>query len=448
MGVFFGWLILSIIVACIASSKGRSGFGWFCLSMLVSPLISVIILLCVGDSQEKKEEDLNTAMDIIERRKSNNKLPEQEYDETEVDSMSQENAICELKKAKDLLDLQVISQKEYDAKKIELLPFLRDDYPSQESAVDIVEEPITTVEDIPQKVDGSDIETEDKLIEHRWYQNTLIQVFIAAFVSLIIVCLIGFFIRSSSNMSKPKNKPTNTEYVAKPLPHSHSKKHKNKSIDEILKSEDSENKSFSKSEKRVVEQFISLYKELLKFKNEYEFVQIGFAPNGKYYNWLEKVHKFETDANADILVRLRIVPNDLEALGMEYVVSHGKESEGTQLFRNTIDGAIRQYEESQNTTPVTQQTKTSNDKSTSLGKWKLTVPGISGQIIVEIVQKGNQYVSIENGKNKPLRKVGDKLYLVDSDSGEYYRIVNGNLRMCDNLGDFTDTSGWKVTKIK
>ncbi|MCQ2348561.1 MAG: SHOCT domain-containing protein [Paludibacteraceae bacterium] len=349
MGVFFGWLSLSIIVACIASSKGRTGFGWFCLSMLVSPIISIIILLCVGDSQEKKEKDLNTAMDIIERRKSDNCnwLPEKESDEIEQDSMSQEQAIKELKKAKDLLDLQVISQEDYDAKKAELLPFLCGDYPSQESAVDIVEEPLTIVEDIPQETDESEIETNDKPIEYRWYQNTLIQILIAAFVSLVIVCLIGFFIRSSSSTNKQKKQPANTAYVAKPLPHSHSKKHKNRSIDEILKSEDSENKSFSKSDKKVVEQFISLYKELLKFKNEYEFVQIGFDPDGKYYNWLEKVHKFETKTNTDVLIKLSVIPNDLETLGMEYVITHGQESEITQFFRGEIDEAIQQYKESQ-----------------------------------------------------------------------------------------------------
>lgn len=122
MGVFFGWLILSIIVACIASSKGRSGFGWFCLSMLISPLISVIILLCVGDSQEKKEEDLQTAMDIIERRKARNRSPK---DNKGVDdTMSQEQAIKELKEAKDLLELGVITQEEFNVRKTELLPYL------------------------------------------------------------------------------------------------------------------------------------------------------------------------------------------------------------------------------------------------------------------------------------------------------------------------------------
>lgn len=44
MEVFFFWVIFSLFVAAIANSRGRSGFGWFIVSILISPLISVIIL--------------------------------------------------------------------------------------------------------------------------------------------------------------------------------------------------------------------------------------------------------------------------------------------------------------------------------------------------------------------------------------------------------------------
>lgn len=45
--IFF-WLILSIFVALFASSQNRSGIGWFFASLLISPIVSVIILLAVG----------------------------------------------------------------------------------------------------------------------------------------------------------------------------------------------------------------------------------------------------------------------------------------------------------------------------------------------------------------------------------------------------------------
>lgn len=45
MGYLFGWFTLSIIVGVAARGRGRSGFGWFILSALISPLFSLILLL-------------------------------------------------------------------------------------------------------------------------------------------------------------------------------------------------------------------------------------------------------------------------------------------------------------------------------------------------------------------------------------------------------------------
>lgn len=42
VGIFLLWLAFSIIAGIIASNKGRSGFGFFLLSVALSPLIGVI----------------------------------------------------------------------------------------------------------------------------------------------------------------------------------------------------------------------------------------------------------------------------------------------------------------------------------------------------------------------------------------------------------------------
>jgi hypothetical protein len=42
------WFIFSIAVAVIASLLGRSGIGWFVLSLLISPLLAVIVLAIAG----------------------------------------------------------------------------------------------------------------------------------------------------------------------------------------------------------------------------------------------------------------------------------------------------------------------------------------------------------------------------------------------------------------
>jgi len=44
-----GWIGFSILVAWYASTKKRSGIGWFFLSLIVSPLISFIIVAVLGE---------------------------------------------------------------------------------------------------------------------------------------------------------------------------------------------------------------------------------------------------------------------------------------------------------------------------------------------------------------------------------------------------------------
>ena len=48
MGFFIFWIFLSILVGAFASSKKRSGFGWFFLSLIISPLIGFIIVAIAG----------------------------------------------------------------------------------------------------------------------------------------------------------------------------------------------------------------------------------------------------------------------------------------------------------------------------------------------------------------------------------------------------------------
>ena len=42
------WIVFSVLVGVYASSKKRSGFGWFFLSLIISPLIGFIIVAVAG----------------------------------------------------------------------------------------------------------------------------------------------------------------------------------------------------------------------------------------------------------------------------------------------------------------------------------------------------------------------------------------------------------------
>ncbi len=56
MEIFLGWFIFAILAALFASSKGRSGIGYFFLSVILSPLVVFVLLLILGDNKEAVEQ--------------------------------------------------------------------------------------------------------------------------------------------------------------------------------------------------------------------------------------------------------------------------------------------------------------------------------------------------------------------------------------------------------
>lgn len=56
MEILVLWLFLSIVAGIIANNKGRSGFGFFLLSIVLSPLIGIIAALVAGENRSKVEE--------------------------------------------------------------------------------------------------------------------------------------------------------------------------------------------------------------------------------------------------------------------------------------------------------------------------------------------------------------------------------------------------------
>jgi hypothetical protein len=55
MEVIIFWLIASIIVGVIASSRGRSGGGWFLLSLLISPLLTIVPVLALPKQMTRRQ---------------------------------------------------------------------------------------------------------------------------------------------------------------------------------------------------------------------------------------------------------------------------------------------------------------------------------------------------------------------------------------------------------
>jgi hypothetical protein len=47
--LFFFWVAFAIIVGVAANARGRSGVGWFLLSLLISPLLTGLLVLALKD---------------------------------------------------------------------------------------------------------------------------------------------------------------------------------------------------------------------------------------------------------------------------------------------------------------------------------------------------------------------------------------------------------------
>lgn len=57
--VLVGWLVLAVVVAFVAGSRGRSHFGWLLLSLALSPVIGLILVLVLpaqGDAVVGRDE--------------------------------------------------------------------------------------------------------------------------------------------------------------------------------------------------------------------------------------------------------------------------------------------------------------------------------------------------------------------------------------------------------
>ena len=64
MEIFLFWIVLSILVAVFANSRGKSGILYFFISILLSPLLGFLIVLVSGDSTKKKCDKCGQKIDV------------------------------------------------------------------------------------------------------------------------------------------------------------------------------------------------------------------------------------------------------------------------------------------------------------------------------------------------------------------------------------------------
>lgn len=55
MEILFLWLALSVVAGVVAGSKGRTGFGYFMLSLVLSPLVGLLLAIALPRVESKPQ---------------------------------------------------------------------------------------------------------------------------------------------------------------------------------------------------------------------------------------------------------------------------------------------------------------------------------------------------------------------------------------------------------
>lgn len=54
--ILIGYIALCMVSVSMAKKRGRSEIGWFILSFLFSPILGILLLTCLGETDSKREE--------------------------------------------------------------------------------------------------------------------------------------------------------------------------------------------------------------------------------------------------------------------------------------------------------------------------------------------------------------------------------------------------------
>jgi len=58
LGILFIYILVSIGVYHVAEKNGRDSATWVIISLLISPIVPFIILLCIGETTDNREEKI------------------------------------------------------------------------------------------------------------------------------------------------------------------------------------------------------------------------------------------------------------------------------------------------------------------------------------------------------------------------------------------------------
>jgi len=71
--IVFIWIVLCFVIASAAKKRGRSSGGYFFLSLFLSPLIGIIALSLLGETEEAQKEKIVQQIKLNESINKENK---------------------------------------------------------------------------------------------------------------------------------------------------------------------------------------------------------------------------------------------------------------------------------------------------------------------------------------------------------------------------------------
>lgn len=90
----------------------------------------------------------------------------------------------------------------------------------------------------------------------------------------------------------------------------------------------------------IISRTRELYLELIEFKDDPKFRQVGFAPNYKYNKWKRKVEILRKSPDSKLLLKEGVVVGDLLMLGLEYLGNGGRETYYTRFINKQFRRAL------------------------------------------------------------------------------------------------------------
>lgn len=350
--------------------------------------------------------------------------------------MTQEQAIADLKKAKDLLNLEIITQEEYDKIKAELLPTLRTgfDCPQPESK-DIAECESIKEPQVTEVEKGEDVSKSS---------NEFITVLVVI-VLIIVGVILAFIVTHFSKKEVPQNdEPVAIATTSYPKWNTPSTVSKSSSYSTPVTSTPT-------TEAEIAEawsQWLKLYDELGKFKKKSDFHNYGLSSASPYHNWAKRVDDLgQTKGGKELLGRYEVSCYDLTQLAFQYISSKGKDNDYTKYIAGIVKKKTQKVVAEPKSTVVEVNNTQASGAEVIIGQWRVSNKYVKDEFDVIIKKEGSKYYAYKAGNKKEVRKDGKKYYEIGNEWGEYYYVMDdGNMKFGDEDGLVSPEVGYVIVR--